>query len=239
VQPPEDLVSWWPGDGSADDIVNGNDGTLQQGTTFTQGMVGQAFSLDGVDDYVEVSHHPSLHLARELTIEAWINSASTEGARVIVSKWNDDTGDWSYIFKDHNDSDKLRIELSESVHNDLADLEGSTSIPLGTWVHVATTYDATAGMVRLYFNGVEDASLAVGSGRLIDSILTNLLIGAVFTGGGVFENFAGLIDKVTIYNRALTPSEIHAIFTAGSAGKCKDGGAPVDTRSRALTSSGQ
>jgi opacity protein-like surface antigen len=95
VQPPAGLVSWWPGDGSADDIANGNDGTLQKGTTFAQGMVGQAFSLDGVDDYVQVPHHPSLNPASALTIEAWIHSASTEGPRVIVAKWNDDTGDWS------------------------------------------------------------------------------------------------------------------------------------------------
>jgi uncharacterized delta-60 repeat protein len=69
----------------------------------------------------------------------------------------------------------------------------------------------------LYFNGVEDASLAVGPDRFIDSSLTDLLIGAV---GGGFQNFAGRIDEVTIYNRALTPSEIQAIFNAGSAGKC-------------------
>ena len=32
---------------------------------------------------------------------------------------------------------------------------------------------------------------------------------------------AGLIDEVGIYNRALSASEIQAIFNAGSAGKCK------------------
>jgi hypothetical protein len=92
---------------------------------------------------------------------------------------------------------------------------------------VATTYDAGEGTVRLYFNGIEDASLAVGSGRLIDSSLTDLLIGAVFTGGGIFENFAGLIDEVSIYNRALSAAEIAAIFNAGSAGKCKEGAGGV------------
>jgi hypothetical protein len=224
VQPPAGLVSWWPGDGNAQDIMGPNDGSLEGGTTFAQGKIGQAFRFDGVDDYIRVPNHPSLNPASALTIEAWINSASTEGARDIVAKWNDDTEEWSYIFKDHNDSDKLRIELSESIHNDLADLEGSTSIPLGTWVHVATTYDAGEGTVRVYFNGMEDASLAVGPGRLIDSSLTDLLIGAVFTGGGIFENFAGLIDEVTIYNRALSTEEIAAIFNAGSKGKCKDSG---------------
>jgi hypothetical protein len=219
VQPPAGLVSWWPGEGNAQDIIGPNDGTLQGGTTFALGMVGQAFRFDGVDDYVQVPHDPSLNPDSALTIEAWIHSASTEGPRIIVAKWNDDTGDWSYIFKDHNDSDKLRIELSESIHNDLADLEGGTSIALGTWVHVATTYNSGEGIVRLYFNGVEDASLAVGSGRLIDASLTDLLIGAHSFG---IENFAGLIDEVSIYNRALSAEEIAAIFDAGSAGKCKE-----------------
>jgi hypothetical protein len=163
-----------------------------------------------------------LQPASGLTIEAWINSTSTDGARVIVSKWNDDTGEFSYIFKDWDDDDTLSIELSESFHNDLASLQSNTALPLGTWVHVATTYDATAGTVRLYLNGVEDASLEVGPGRLIDASLTDLLIGAI---GTIDQFFAGLIDEVSIYSRALTAEDIAAISTAGSAGKCRDSGA--------------
>ncbi len=34
VEPPPGLVSWWPGDGNADDIQNGNDGTLMDGAGF-------------------------------------------------------------------------------------------------------------------------------------------------------------------------------------------------------------
>ncbi len=79
-------------------------------------------------------------------------------------------------------------------------------------MHVVTTYDASEGIVRLYFNGIEDASLAVGSGRLIDASLNDLLIGAHSFG---VENFAGLIDEVSIYNRALSAAEIQATFNAG------------------------
>ena len=50
--PPLNLVSWWPGDGDAADIQGGNNGTLQGGAAFAPGMVDQAFSLDGVDDFV-------------------------------------------------------------------------------------------------------------------------------------------------------------------------------------------
>jgi hypothetical protein len=45
VQPPSGLVSWWPGDGNAEDIVDGNDGVLQNGATFADGKVGQASAI--------------------------------------------------------------------------------------------------------------------------------------------------------------------------------------------------
>src|SRR3989304_6013682 len=54
VAPPSDLVSWWPGDGNANDIIDANQGTLQNGATFAVGKVGQAFSFDGVDDVVSI-----------------------------------------------------------------------------------------------------------------------------------------------------------------------------------------
>ena len=47
ISPPAGLVSWWPGDGNANDIVGDNHGTLENGATFATGKVNQAFSFDG------------------------------------------------------------------------------------------------------------------------------------------------------------------------------------------------
>ena len=179
VPAPAGLIAWYSGEGDATDRTGQHNGTLANGVTFAPGRVGQAFHLDGIDDYIRVPHDPALNTATGLTIEAWINSESTAGPRVIASKWNDNTSDWSYIFKDHNSSDKLRIELSKNIHNDGGDLSGTTSIPLGTWVHVAATFDGS--MLRLYFNGALDSSLSVAP-ELIDTSTTDFLIG-----GGVTE----------------------------------------------------
>jgi len=40
VPPPAGLVSWWPGDGNANDIVGQNNGTLRGAATFIAGEVG-------------------------------------------------------------------------------------------------------------------------------------------------------------------------------------------------------
>ena len=217
---PSGLIGWWTGDDTAADFSGQmNHGILEGGAAFAPGIVGRAFSLDGIDDRIRVPHSAVLNPTDGFTIEAWIKSNSTDGARDIVSKWNDNTSDWSYIFKDHNGTDKLRVELSKSEHSDLADLSGSTSIAIGQWTHVAMTYDRSN--VRLYHNGVLDGTQAVDPTRLIDRSAADLLIGAVFTGGGVGENFSGLIDEVALYDRALSAVELQAIATAGAAGKQK------------------
>src|SRR5207302_7339036 len=54
VTPPSGLSHWWPGDNTATDIQGNNNGTLKNGATFAGGHVARAFSLDGIDDYVDV-----------------------------------------------------------------------------------------------------------------------------------------------------------------------------------------
>ncbi len=86
IPPPAGLVSWWPGDGNAQDIQGGNNGTLQNGVTFGTGEVGQAFSLDGLDDFVSVPDAPNLDIPQDITIEAWVLLPNRNTNYFIVTK---------------------------------------------------------------------------------------------------------------------------------------------------------
>src|SRR5713101_2958472 len=86
VPPPPGMVSWWPGDGNANDIQDGNHGTLRNGATFAPGKVAQAFSLDGVAAFVDVPNSPNLNITSSFTWDAWINPTSLINAPVIMSK---------------------------------------------------------------------------------------------------------------------------------------------------------
>src|SRR5204863_6136731 len=70
--PPANMISWWPADGNANDIQGSNNGTLQNGATFAPGMVGQAFSFDGVDDYVQTSDTGLPFGSAARTLDFWI-----------------------------------------------------------------------------------------------------------------------------------------------------------------------
>jgi hypothetical protein len=88
VVPPSGLVSWWPGEGNANDIVGTNHGTLQGGAGFAPGVVGQAFSFDGVDDYVQIPHNANLDPGTgSFSLDAWIKTTQATGVQWIVTKY--------------------------------------------------------------------------------------------------------------------------------------------------------
>jgi hypothetical protein len=74
------LIGYWSGDGNANDLSgNGNNGTLINGTTFVTGKVGQAFSLDGVDDLVEIPDNDLWAFGTDdFTIDLWVNFQSSD-----------------------------------------------------------------------------------------------------------------------------------------------------------------
>src|SRR5215510_10623820 len=76
--PPSGLVSWWPGDGNANDIQDGNNGMPSGGVTFGLGEVGQAFSFDGTTGSVIVPDSNNLDVTTQFTLDAWINPASLQ-----------------------------------------------------------------------------------------------------------------------------------------------------------------
>ncbi len=164
-----------------------------------------ALQFDGVNDYVQVPNDPSLNLSTGMTIEVWVNLATTDGPHSFVAKWNDNTRDHSYIFKDWDDSDLLSIELSKNIHNDLCALQSISPIPINTWTHAATTFDGH--IVKLFMNGQEESTKVV-QGTIRNS-RTDLLIGALYTWGGIFQHLWGMMDEVRIWNYVRSTQEIN------------------------------
>lgn len=85
-------------------------------------------------------------------------------------------------------------------------------VPVGQWVHWAQTWDGT--MRRTYTNGVLQVEKLTGFRAENQA---DLVIGGSGTcGGGPV-----LIDEFCVYHRTLLPTEIQAIYAAGSEGKCQ------------------
>lgn len=201
----EGLLAYYPFNGNSVDVSgSGNDGTVF-GAILAEDRFenpNSAYFFDGIDDYIRVPDDNSLDFTDAFTITAWINSNNNSGPKGIV---ND--SQLSYYFKIHNDSDKLRIELTNSSGN-IVELEGNTSIPLDTWTFVAVTFGN--GFAKLYVDGELDSQVSV-SGNL-ESGGDPILVGTNGEGSG--ESFSGFIDELRIYNITLNDESIKKLFTA-------------------------
>ena len=180
------------------------DGTIN-GATWAAGRVGGALRFDGVDDWVSVADDPSLQLADAVTLEAWVNPADADSWQTVVLK--ERPGGLSYAlyrsWADGAPSATVNNGGSRDVHT------VGSALPLDQWSHLAFTYDG--GTVRLYVNGEQVASQAV-AGPLVTGN------GVLAIGGNTVwptEYFAGLIDEVYVYGRALSQAEIQRDMNAG------------------------
>ncbi|MEM9596180.1 MAG: LamG-like jellyroll fold domain-containing protein [Acidobacteriota bacterium] len=198
VEPPppavEDYLARWTFDGDFLDVSgNAHHGTGFGGVGFGAGVEGSALAADGQDDEVRVSAHPDLDNLFALTVSAWIRAPQEPRWRSIVDK-RDAGADGFDLFLDSVGHAFLRVD--NTTLTGLADLDD------GEWHHVAGVWDGVE--LRLYVDGVLDRVGGGGSG-VVDTT-ADLRIGGHFAGGPF--GFAGGLDDVRLYDRALDASEI-------------------------------
>src|SRR5512140_2606953 len=137
----------------------------------------------------------------QLTIEAWVNVASAV-CGTILSRGDGSTGATTdYIFQIGNNGTTCETRLSLFGVN--AWDSSTSAIPLGTWTHVAVTFDGANK--QFYINGVLDRT-APRNGSLFHST-TAMFIGV--QGATCFcTPFNGTIDELRLWNTVRTQAQI-------------------------------
>jgi PKD repeat protein len=180
----------------SDTSGNGNTGTVTGATWSTAGRYGNALVFNGTNSLVTVNDSAVLDLSAGMTLEAWINPTilNSQQWMSVIYKPVTTSATVDYVLQGSSRSSEVP---SAGVSVSTSNVSGPTILPLNTWSHLAGTYDGTT--MRLYVNGVQVASQAQ-TGTIAASTQP-LTIGA---------NWAGLIDEVRIYNRALGATEVQA-----------------------------
>ena len=88
---------------------------------------------------------------------------------------------------------------------------GSSVLSPG-WQYVSGTYDGN--IMRLYINGVSVAVQGYAGGVGVPASFSNN-IGTLGLSPGTYFNYLGPLDDFRIYNRALSASEIAALYAGG------------------------
>jgi len=194
------------------DFSTNNNGGVVNGATWTVGRYGRALFFDGTDALVTVANSTSLRLRTGMTLEAWVNptGASTGWADVIYKA--DDT----YYLEGFSSAG------TPATGGTFASSLVFSPNPLspGVWTHLAATYDTVT--LRLYINGVQVASRPQ-TGQIQSSTFPLTIGGDELYG----QFFAGIIDEVRVYNRALTAAEIQTDMVTPISSLATDTNAPT------------
>jgi hypothetical protein len=177
----------------------GNTGTIAGAAVrTTTAKFGGAITFDGVNDLVSVPDANSLDLTNAMTLEAWVRPTTVSNYRTVLVK--ETAGNLVYALYASSTFGGSGVQRPSAWI--FADgLGPTTALPVNTWSHIATTYDRTNW--RFYVNGVQVATRAYTPAIQAST-------GALRIGGNSIwsEWFAGQIDEVRVYDRALSAAEV-------------------------------
>ena len=221
LAPPSGIVGWWPGNGNADDLVSGNNGTLVD-VTFTNGVDGEAFVFDLAQNPgsgftgVRIPDQPAYALTNSLSIEGWVRP--TGAGYVIFWRGDNRTGldPYSLVMQGNN---IVAFSITDPNNQSVSIF---ATLAYNQWWHLAATLDGGTGTMSLYTNGVLAAQTNTTVrplGSLVAADSPGIGIGNINDGANNFP-FTGDINQISLYNRALGQAEIQGIYNAGAAGKC-------------------
>jgi CSLREA domain-containing protein/uncharacterized repeat protein (TIGR01451 family) len=233
MKPLSSLIDWYPADTDANDVVrgaSGGNGALMNGATLAPGKFGNAFSLDGVDDFVKLPEnfyeYPTTGTSTQpFSFSGWIKTASSG---VILGQQDTDpfttpTG-WMprvYVGTDHF--------LHVAAGTDGTTIAPSIVVDDNVFHHLTVTYDGATEIV--YIDGVN-----AGSAPFVKTAFASTYkyqFGTGFTDGtwpavtGGWMNFTGLIDDAQYFTAALSESEVQSIFNEPAGGQCLNTASPT------------
>ncbi len=191
----------------ADQTDNGHTGACsgnQCPDAGANGQIGLAALFDGENDRIDVPHDAALDPGDELTLAVWVKLTDTDPDQKLVGKTNN-TPNRGYVLGIQDD--QLYPEVWDSGGTRYSGQWGQ--INADYWTHLAFTYQKNGDLVG-YINGNEVGRVDVG-GNPLGSSTNPLRIGTAPWDVNRFEA-NGHFDHVTLYARALAPSEVREMF---------------------------
>jgi hypothetical protein len=245
VPVPSGLVDWWPADGNAVDIIGTNNGIIPYSdVTYVVGEVNEAWSFSGIGnnpDYytgneVDFGTNAGNFGTNDFTVDFWIkqptNATSAYGClekRVTCTGTSPYPSLWEILIGGFptitgNMPGHLATAIIGSNGAYPTFMVCSNKINDGFYHHVALVRKGET--TSFYIDGSLDSSNTISGGiaNLNNSAMLragqSICVSPGIGGHDTSQPFVGELDELDLFNRALSPAEIYAIYQAGSAGKC-------------------
>ena len=208
------LQAYYTADNTPNDALGTYNGTLTNGATYGTGIISNGFSLDGVNDYIDLGNNLDFDGSTPFSFSAWVYINTGTGIKTIISKMSNVLPSTGYLFFVNNRV--LQVILRETAStNEIYNYSSSTAVPVTSWCHCMVTYDGSknASGMKLYVNGILNNIIFTDNFTGSSSNTNSANIGARF-GSDFFMN--GLVDEVGVWDRELSASEVTELYNSGA-----------------------
>lgn len=200
----------YPGTGTTwTDVINGNNGTINNGAAYNSAEGGY-FEFDGVDDQVDFGQ-PSILETYPASIDIWFQSSNNQDSIITkgLSRGGAGLRDWDIFGVTSGGGANL---LRYLVHTGTSGaFNALISYPaLNTWHHLSVQWDGTTNPdgAKMYLNG------ALGGVKTASST-TFTTDEDIFAGGSRAGFFLdGRISTIKMYNKVLSAAEVLQNYNA-------------------------
>ena len=219
--PTNGLVGWWPFNGNAnDESGNGNNGTVNGATLTTDrfGAVDKAYDFDGVDDFIEILHHPSLNLPNG-TINLWYKTNSNNRMSLMNKSNYQDANNENYsimigyLFTVNGPTGLAYFSKYNSNCNPSQGWMGPTnSLNFSDGSYHMLTCITGSSEIKIFVDAIQQAAIQAPSASADTCSGSSLRFGVSWAGD--MNPYLGDLDDIGIWNRALNQQEITDLYNS-------------------------
>jgi hypothetical protein len=192
------LISYWAGEGNANDSAGPNSGTLINGVTFEPGVIGQAFHFDGTS-YVQAGTTGLPAGSSDRTLDVFFKVDAFATSESFLAGYG--------TFGTSNSTYQLGTLQDGSVYfSQWGDAIFGPSVQAGTWHNLGVTN--VGALATLYLDGTAVASKDMNINTASDS---TFYIGRIPGRRGNKRQIHGFVDEVKFFDSALSSDQMRGL----------------------------
>ena len=212
------LAGHWQMDEAAGTVINDSSGNGNTSSSFTgdvswtTGKFGSALNFDGANDVVRIPETASIDMGgttQSYSVSAWIKTSMNvaAGTHAFLLAKRASSGVYPYIVY-LDQSEIACFETGDGTNYNVTC--NSTALNNNTWHLITAVRDVSSDKIFIYVDGQP-------AGSATDTTVTSLANNdnvSIGNGGASYteKDFGGIMDDVRIYNRALSSTEVQALF---------------------------
>lgn len=220
------------------DYYEDHDATASSSPTATSGIIGgaQLFGASTKIDIPDAGTEYDWLSTESFSFECWIKT-STTAEMVVLGRVRTDYNNAARWLIGTTSTGKAKFELRDNGGPNSV-ISGTKTITDNQWHHIVAVRNGNSNTNLLYVDGSLEASVSksyVYSFKADNALVLSL--GYLKVSSGDEFHYQGTLDEVTIFNRALSTSEISTFYNGGSpTGHCKGSNNPPYFSSSPVTS---